>query len=130
MTDLVPYFSYRDAAAALDWLEVAFGFERRVDYRDDDGVVIHAEMSSGGGHLMLGSGEPPAADSQRAGETSPRAHGVYVVVDDVDAHHERALTAGARIVYPPEDTDFGTRRYRALDPEGYEWSFGTYSPGS
>ena len=30
--------------------------------------------------------------------------------------------------YGPEDADFGTRRYRALDPEGYEWSFGTYSP--
>jgi len=49
------------------------------------------------------------------------------VVDDVDAHHGRG-SAGARIVYGPEDTDFGTRRYRALDPEGYEWGFGTYSP--
>jgi len=51
-----------------------------------------------------------------------------VVVDDVDAHYERAKAAGARIVYDPENTDFGTRRYRTLDPEGYEWSFGTDSP--
>jgi uncharacterized glyoxalase superfamily protein PhnB len=32
--------------------------------------------------------------------------------------------------YPPEETDFGTRRYRALDPEGYEWSFGSYRPAT
>ena len=52
------------------------------------------------------------------------------MVDDVDAHHARAKSAGARVVYGPEDTDFGTRRYRALDPEGYEWSFGTYAPSA
>jgi uncharacterized glyoxalase superfamily protein PhnB len=45
----------------------------------------------------------------------------------MDTHHERAKAAGACIVYGPEDTDFGTRRYRIPDPEGYEWSFGTYS---
>ena len=61
---------------------------------------------------------------------TPAAHGVYVVVEDVDAHHERAVAAGAEIVYPPEATEWGTRRYRALDPEGYEWSFGSYVPGS
>lgn len=46
----------------------------------------------------------------------------------MDAHYERAGAAGAEIVYPPEDTEFGTRRYRARDVDGYEWSFGTYRP--
>ena len=90
--------------------------------------MIHAELSFGDGRVMLGSGEPPAPDAGRESGSSPRAHGVYVVVDDVDASHERALAAGARVVYPPEDTDFGTRRHRVLDLEGYEWSFGSYSP--
>jgi uncharacterized glyoxalase superfamily protein PhnB len=53
-----------------------------------------------------------------------------VVVEDVDAYHERAKVAGARLVYGTEDTDFGTRRYRVLDPEGREWRFGTYSPSA
>ena len=56
-------------------------------------------------------------------------HGVYVLVDDVDAHFARSSAAGARVVFPPEDTDWGTRRYRVLDTEGYEWSFGSYQPG-
>lgn len=124
----VPYLSYRDAAAALDWLENTFGFERTLAYPGEDGKIMHAEMSFGDAHLMMGTGEPPAAPDP--GGTSPQGHGIYAVVDDVDAHHERAAAAGATIVYPPEDTEFGTRRYRVLDVEGYEWSFGTYAPGS
>jgi uncharacterized glyoxalase superfamily protein PhnB len=128
MAGFVPYLSYRDAAAALDWLETAFGFERTQDHRDDSGTVIHAELSYGDGRVMLGSGEPPADDPSREDESSPRGHGIYVVVEDVDASHERAVAAGARVVYPPEDTEFGTRRHRVLDLEGYEWSFGSYAP--
>jgi hypothetical protein len=43
--------------------------------------------------------------------------------------HIAGRAAGARVVYPPEDAEWGTHRYRVLDPEGYEWSFGTYRPG-
>ena len=125
---LVPYFSYRDAATALDWLERAFGFERVVAYPGEDGRIMHAEMQFGGGRLMMGSGDPPAVADR--GAVSPNGHGTYVVVADVDAHHAAATAAGAEVVYPPEDTEFGTRRYRALDLEGYEWSFGTYRPGA
>ena len=129
MTSFVPYFSYRDANAALAWLTAAFGFEKTQAYEGDDGVVVHAEMNFDRGAIMLGSGDQPAAAAKEGG-TSPRGHGVYVVVEDVDEHHLRAKEAGASIVYPPEDTEFGTRRYRALDLEGYEWSFGTYRPAT
>ena len=125
---IVPYFGYRDAAAALRWLVEAFGFEERQAYAAPDGTVMHAETAFGGGVVMIGTGEPPAEEDAAA--PSPTGHGVYVLVDDVDAHHERAKAAGARIVYGPEDTDFGTQRYRVLDPEAYEWSFGTYSPSA
>jgi uncharacterized glyoxalase superfamily protein PhnB len=89
---------------------------------------MHAEMAFGGDVVVIGTGEPPSAGDAAA--TAPTGHGIYVVVEDVDAHHERAKAAGARIVYGPEETDFGTRRYRVLGPEGYEWSFGTYSPSA
>ena len=122
MTDrpsIVPYLSYRDAAAAVDFLTRAFGLTvvQRMD--GADGRVVHCEMAHGNGVIMLGSIDAaPTVGSP----------GIYLVVDDVDAHHERATAAGASIVYGPEDTEFGTRRYRARDPEGHEWSFGTYAP--
>ncbi|MEA2449734.1 MAG: hypothetical protein QOG63_1666, partial [Thermoleophilaceae bacterium] len=52
----------------------------------------------------------------------------YVVVEDVDAHHARAVESGAEIVYGLTDQDYGSRDYAALDPEGNHWSFGTYHP--
>jgi uncharacterized glyoxalase superfamily protein PhnB len=67
MTGFVPYFGYRDAATALDWLGNAFGFETTQDYRDDRGAVIHAEMTFGDGSMMLGTGEPPKSDTSRSG---------------------------------------------------------------
>ena len=77
---------------------------------------------------MMGTGEHPSASL----EGSSVGQGIYVYVDDVDAHFELARAGGARVVYPPEDTPWdtpwGTRRYRALDPEGYEWSFGNSQP--
>ena len=116
---IVPYFSYVDARAAIAFLSDAFGLEAVQSYDGEDGRVMHGEMRFGNGVIMLGSVDAPPATQ------SP---GVYLVVPDVDAHFTRARAAGAHIVYPPEDTEFGTRRYRARDPEGHEWSFGSYQP--
>jgi uncharacterized glyoxalase superfamily protein PhnB len=49
-------------------------------------------------------------------------------VDDCDAHHARAVAAGARIIREPRTTDYGDdywvdRTYGALDPEGHLWWF-------
>lgn len=123
---MFPYFVYRDAAAALEWLTVAFGFKKTQEFPAPDGTILYAEMSFGTSVIMLGT----ATNEQR--EQSPwdlpAGRGIYIYVDDVDVHHERAKSAGAQIVREPEDTEFGTRRYRVLDLEGYEWSFGTYRP--
>jgi uncharacterized glyoxalase superfamily protein PhnB len=53
---------------------------------------------------------------------------VYIVVDDIDAHHRRAVEHGAEILMPPTDQDYGSRDYMARDAEGNIWSFGTYAP--
>lgn len=50
------------------------------------------------------------------------------MVDDIDAHHRRAVEQGAQIVTPPADQDYGSRDYLARDTEGNLWSFGTYAP--
>ncbi len=123
---MVPYFGYEDPNAALDFLERAFGFETSARYDGDDGTVMHAEMQFGGGVIMLGKGTDQQRTTTR--DLPPATRGVYCVVDDVDSHFAKAKEAGATVVYGPEDTEFGTRRYRVMDPEGYEWSFGTYKP--
>ena len=44
------------------------------------------------------------------------------------AHHAQAVAAGAEIISPPTDMDYGSREYAARDPEGNIWSFGTHRP--
>ena len=116
---IVPYLTYADPRAAMDFLARAFGLEVVQSMDGEDGALLHAEMRHGTGVVMIGSGEAPRGSL-----------GTYLVVEDVDAHHARAVRAGAEVVYPPEDTEFGTRRWRACDPEGHEWSFGSYAPST
>jgi uncharacterized glyoxalase superfamily protein PhnB len=123
---VVPYLSYRDAPAALRFLQEAFGAAILVRWDGPDGAVQHAEIRFGNGVVMMGSADHPELPLQEASV----GQGIYIVVDDVDAHFARARAAGARVVISPEDTNWGTRRCRVLDPEGYEWSFGSYWPGS
>ncbi len=52
--------------------------------------------------------------------------GVYLFVDDVDAHCARARKAGAQVVLEPTDTHWGDRLYCADDPEGQFWTFATH----
>ena len=72
-------------------------------------------------------GEASDGGDGRLDETSARQW-LYVVVEDPDAHHERAVAAGAQIVRAMRDEEYGSRGYTARDPEGNVWSFGTYRP--
>lgn len=120
-----PTFRAKDARGIIRFLVEAFGFEEVVVYGEGD-RVDHAQLAwpSGGG-VMLGS----IRDDRDAVDvpTAPGQFSAYVVTDDADALHARAVAAGARIVREPFDTDYGSRDFVALDPEGNRWFFGTYA---
>jgi uncharacterized glyoxalase superfamily protein PhnB len=128
-----PFLRYDDAPAAIDFLQRAFGFEPKLVVPDDQpGKIAHAQLALSGGVIMVGSASSGRAD-ETLGLGSPerrgsRSSGVYVVVGDPDAHHARAKAAGADIVMPLTDQEYGSREYAARDPEGYVWCFGTYQP--
>jgi uncharacterized glyoxalase superfamily protein PhnB len=129
---VIPMLSYENCAAALEWLTHAFGFRERVRMPQPDGRIGHAEMETDQGVIMLASGpagyESPATRSERYERTRESlmtpwvVDGVLVFVDNVEAHYERAQSAGARILSPPEDAPYG-RLYRAEDLEGHRWMF-------
>ncbi|PWI19230.1 glyoxalase [Streptomyces sp. Act143] len=123
---IYPTLLYKDAKAAIRQLTEAFGFTELSVFEGEDGTVMHAELVQGNGAIMLGSkgrGGVFDAAMKDAGTT-----GVYVAVDDVDAHHRHAVEQGAEILMPPTDQDYGARDYMARDVEGNIWSFGTYTP--
>ncbi len=129
--NVIPTLRYDDSAAAVDWLCKAFGFERHLVVPGDDGEVVHAQLVFGNGMVMVGSMRDDAFG--RHVTTPARAAGrgtgsPYIVVEDADAHLERAVAAGAKIAVAIEDAVYGGRGYSCRDPEGHLWSFGTYDP--
>jgi uncharacterized glyoxalase superfamily protein PhnB len=121
MATIIPTFRYTDARGAIAFLEDAFGFEEHAVH-EDGGTVVHAELKLGDAYIMLGAVREGNADLAGGPSTT------YVVVDDPDAHHARAVAAGAEIVRELTDQDYGSREYAAKDPGGNVWSFGTYLP--
>ena len=103
----------------------AFGFAEVAVHRTPDGAVAHAELSYLGGVIGLSDRIPGTTSLFDFGPSA-----IYVVVDEPDAHHDRAVAAGANVVMPLTDQDYGSRDYAVRDTEGFVWCFGTYAPGS
>jgi len=131
MSDMDPGISqrltllvYDDIEAAHDHLVTVFGFGPGELTRDAGGRVVHGELHVGDGVVWL---HPASEDHGLASPASLGAttHCMAVMVDDVDAHHARAVRAGADIVDAPRDMDYGVREYDARDMEGGLWSFMT-----
>jgi uncharacterized glyoxalase superfamily protein PhnB len=118
----IPGMMYRDAPAAIDWLCRVFGFSKHAAYAGPDNTIMHAELTLGGGMIMLGSRQ---ADDQAP---VPPAVGVSVIVDDADAVYARAKSAGAEMVIDIETKPYGGRGFSCRDREGYMWHVGTYDP--
>jgi uncharacterized glyoxalase superfamily protein PhnB len=121
-----PTLRARDARGLIRFLVDAFGFEDTAVWGDQpDGsgdVVVHAQLSWPlGGGIMLGSVRDDGTWTVPPGNT-----GCYVVTDDPDGLHARAVAAGAEVFQPLHDTDYGSRDFAVRDPEGNLWSFGTY----
>jgi uncharacterized glyoxalase superfamily protein PhnB len=128
--------AYEDAAAAIEWLCAAFGFQEDESerYTGPGGTVTHAEIERDGARVMLATPNDEYQSPKRHRETCEAAarwldnpwviDGVFVEVEDVDAHHERAAAAGATILRAPEEPAIGFRIYAAEDPEGHRWMFG------
>ncbi|HEY8156530.1 MAG TPA: VOC family protein [Myxococcota bacterium] len=120
MPRITAYLYYEDVASALAWLAQAFGFRERLRMPGPDGVISHAEMELEDGVIMLGL---PGAEYRNPKRLGSVTQSLYVYVDDVDKHFERAKRTGATILAEPSDQFYGDRRYGAVDPEGHQWYF-------
>jgi uncharacterized glyoxalase superfamily protein PhnB len=130
---IVPMIAYEDAAAAIDWLIRAFGFkENGRRYVMEDGTIGHAELELDGSIVMLATPNREYQSPKTHRENCEAANrwldnpwvvdGVLVLVDELDAHHARAVEAGANMIRPPDDGP-GGRIYTAEDLEGHRWMF-------
>jgi uncharacterized glyoxalase superfamily protein PhnB len=125
---------YRDAAAMIDWLCTAFGFEIILKVEGENGEITHSELRFGESLIMVNSERIGAANRWGIDFKSPlsvgrsNTQGLMLFVDDVEAHCAQARAAGATIADEPSIHDYGEdywtdRSYGAIDPEGHLWWF-------
>jgi PhnB protein len=116
---VTPRLVVSDGAAAIDFYVRAFGAEEVGErFTGPGGELIHAEVRIGDSIVML-TGESDEARSPRSAGTVTAILTTYW--EDVDAAWERALEAGAEVIYPLADQFYGERGGRLRDPFGHQW---------
>lgn len=121
---VTPALVVRDAAAAIEFYQRAFGATELSRMAGPDGSIAHAEIQIGDSIIMLGE------ENEQWGTRSPLSvkgvHGsLHIYVDDADAAFERAIRAGATVRYPLADAFWGDRYGKVTDPFGHEWGLAT-----
>lgn len=120
---VLPHITYHDVDAASEWLSAVFGFTEHYRY-GPPGAPSGAQMYLGNAWIML--------DGTDSGQQTPAELGygtqsLTVFVPDVDAHYEKAKSAGAMIVEDLHETTYGERQYGARDLDGHHWLFSTHA---
>jgi uncharacterized glyoxalase superfamily protein PhnB len=127
---VVPTIIYRDPTAMVEWLCNTFDFRKQAIVKEENGKVMHAELTFGESMITVISiqhspFEKLVVHPDQVGGAETQT--CYLIVPDVEAHHARAKANNAEIVF---DVSFekGGHGYACKDPEGHLWVFGTYNP--
>jgi uncharacterized glyoxalase superfamily protein PhnB len=122
--------AYQDPVRAIEWLQAAFGFGVRITVPDGAGGIRHSELTFGDAVVMVAGEQPQGPVRARSPKSldGVNTQGLFIYVDDIDAHYARALKAGAVVKRELATTDYGPehwsdRGYAVLDPEGHGWYF-------
>jgi PhnB protein len=118
---ITPTLTVSDAVKALEFYPRAFGAEETLRMPGPGGKIMHAELRFGDSVFMLSEEFP------EMGNKSPETLGgtscsLYVYVPDVDAAWKRAVDAGAKPSFPPQDMFWGDRMGKLEDPFGHVWT--------
>ncbi len=125
MTAITPHLTCRNAAAAIDFYQRAFGAVEVARLPSPDGKLAHALLTIGGASLML------VDEYAEQGMLSPQALNgspvtIHLYVADADATFAQAIAAGATVAMPLADMFWGDRYGRLVDPFGHHWSVATH----
>lgn len=123
--EVFPYLRLRNAAAAIDFYQQAFGAVELFRLTEPSERIGHAELKFGNFTVML-SDEYPEYGIQGPEAFGGTGSSIHLHVDDVDAMTQQAVDAGAKLLMEPTDQFYGERSAKVLDPFGHEWLLGSH----
>jgi PhnB protein len=114
----------RDAPRAIEFYKEAFGATELMRLDDPSGNIIHAQIKIGDSPIDIApeQGKYNRSPQSLGGSTVP----IGLYVEDVDAFAERAIAAGAKVIFPIDDWFYGDRSGRLEDPFGHMWIVSTH----
>jgi uncharacterized glyoxalase superfamily protein PhnB len=137
---IIPATRYHDPEAALAFLTQTLGFVEHAVFRDETGVLIHAQLTASpdgpqSGMVMIGptgnAAEPNEFDAfmiHPADTGGRETVSIYAVVPDVASRYARAVAAGLQVLIALRSEPYGGLSFTIRDPEGHIWTLGSYDP--
>jgi PhnB protein len=124
-TAIAPMLSVRRGVKAIEFYKAAFGAGELFRIDDESGAVV-ARLSVGTAEFWV------ADESPEHKNFSPESLGggtvrMVMIVDNPDAVFDRAVAAGATVVWPVSN-QYGWRLGRIVDPYGHHWEIGKPLP--
>jgi uncharacterized glyoxalase superfamily protein PhnB len=117
---VTPRLVVSDGAGAIDFYRAAFGAEELGErFTGPDGELIHAEVRIGDSVVAITEAAADAAPAPAADSIFSAIMSTYW--EDVDTAWERALAAGAEVIYPLANHFYGERGGRLRDPYRQQW---------
>ena len=122
---VTPGLAVRDAAQAIEFYKKAFGAKEKARMSGPDGKIMHAELTIGDSHIMLGE------ENLQMNNPSPQSLngspiGLYIYVKNSDKVFDQAVSAGASATMPVTDQFWGDRAGMVTDPFGHKWWIATH----
>jgi PhnB protein len=120
-----PYLTLNNASAAIDFYKRAFGAKELFRMPGPDGKIMHAEITIGDSHIMLGD-ESSANETKSPQSLKGTTTGIFLYLEDVDAAFKQAVKAGAKENMPVQNMFWGDRFGKLTDPFGHKWLLATH----
>jgi len=118
---LLPHVMYQDVEEAIAWLTKTFGFSEHYRYGNPtNGAQVHL----GNAWIMLNRAEKGSATPAQLGFGT---QSLTVFVEDLEAHFNRAKSAGAKLLEDLHQTEYGELQYAAEDLDGHHWLFSRHA---
>jgi PhnB protein len=119
-TFFAPQLYIKSGQRNVDFYIHGMGATELRRFSNDDGTIHVSELSIDGNIFHLHE-EKPSSGQLEPIKTKGVTALIGLFVENVDQFINKAINAGATLINPPQDYDYGYRQGEIKDPFGHVW---------